>query len=74
MTIKQLQKVMDLNDDQYVRINDQRNHRMIESSEGWCFDIDYDYDGYNYEEVERILALRVSSCKFTKYSLVIWAY
>ena len=74
MTIRQLQKVFDLNDNQRVRINDGRTVRTIESDYGWVLEPDYDYDGYNYEEIERIMKLKVEGVKFEKNWLVIWAY
>ena len=43
MKIKNLQKVVELKNEQFVRINDQRNMRTIESAQGWVFEPDYDY-------------------------------
>lgn len=74
MKIKQLQKVVELNNEQFVRIQDTRNNRTIESSSGWALEPDYDYPGFNYEEIQRILNLTVDSVTFGKYSLVIWAH
>lgn len=75
MKIKSLQKIVELKPDQFVVINDQKNNRTLESeSGGWVFEPDYDYAGFNYEEIERILNLSVSAVEFGKYSLRIWAY
>ena len=74
MTIKQLQKVFELENGQYVTINDSRNQRTIESVNGWCLELSYDYEGFNYEEIDRILSLKVDRCKFSKHRLVIYAH
>ena len=63
MTIKQLQNVLNLKDNQYVRVHDHRTQRTIDSVEGWCFEPDYEYDGFNYDEIKRILSLRVVSAE-----------
>lgn len=73
MTIKQLQKVLDVKFYQNVRIRDTRNQRTIETMRGWVLEPDYDYDGYNYEEIERILSLHVDSAEFGGDLLTIWA-
>ena len=73
MTIRQLQKVFALTDKQRVRINDLRKARVIESDYAWVLEPDYDYDGYNYEEVERIMKMKVEEVRFEKNWLTIWA-
>ena len=73
MTIRQLQKFFALTDKQRVRINDMRKVLTIESDYGWVLEPDYDYDGYNYEEVERIMKLKVEEVRFEKNWLTIWA-
>ncbi|MBR3019991.1 MAG: hypothetical protein IKH57_23435 [Clostridia bacterium] len=73
MKIKQLVKVMGLGADQTVRINDEREHRTIESVGGWVLEPDYDYSGYNYNEVERIMNLTVTGMAFNGDTLTIWA-
>lgn len=72
MTIGQLQKVMCLKDNQRVRVNDGRKLITIESEQGWCFEPDYEYEGFNYEEIERILKLKISGIEFRNNWLVIW--
>ena len=74
MTIRQLQKVLDLTDNQRVRINDGRKLITIESDCGWCLEPDYDYEGYNYDEIERIMKLKISGMKFEKNWLIIWTF
>ena len=74
MTIKQLQKVMDLNCNQCVKVSDARTQRTIYSVYGWIFEPEYDYDGTNVDEVERILSLKISSVVFDNDTLKIWAY
>lgn len=74
MTIRQLQKVMDVNDNQYVKIHDTRTQRTIDSIEGWVFEPDYDYEGFNYDEVERIMNLKITAMEFSNDWLTIWAY
>ena len=74
MKIKSLQKVVSVHENQRVIIFDQRNHRTIETVEGWVLEPSYDYDGYNYEEIERILNLSVSDVEFNGNTLKIWAY
>lgn len=73
MTIKQLQKILDVKFYQNVRIRDTRNQRTIESNGGWSLEPDYEYSGYNYEEIERILSLRVDSAEFGGDLLTVWA-
>lgn len=73
MTIKQLQQVLNVKFYQNVRIRDTRNQRTIETMRGWVLEPDYDYDGYNYEEIERILSLHVDSAEFGGDLLTIWA-
>lgn len=74
MTIRQLQKVTELKDGQRVRINDMRKLVTIESDYDWCFEPDYDYEGYNYDEVERIMRLSVDGLNFDSRWLTIWAH
>lgn len=74
MTIRQLQKVFDLTDDQHVRIMDAKNLRTIETAEGWVLEPSYDYEGYNYEEIERILSLRIYGIEFKGKVLTVWAH
>lgn len=73
MTIRQLQNVFDLSDNQRVRINDGGEYLTIESDSGWVLEPGYDYDGYNYEEVERIMKLKVYCIEFKGDQLIIWA-
>ena len=73
MTIKQLQKVVCVADNQRVKINDCRTWKTIETVTGWAMEPDYEYEGFNYEEVERILNLKVVSVMFSQDWLYIWA-
>lgn len=73
MTIKQLFEVTMVNWKQHVVVNDQQTFRTIRSENGWAFDLNYDYPGENYEEIARILGLKVESITFSGEELVIWA-
>jgi len=74
MTIRQLQKVVTVEDHQYVIINDMKNVRTIQSDGGWVLEPGYDYEGYNYEEIDRILSLSIDEVRFSKNFLRIWAH
>ena len=73
MTIKQLQKVVCMTSNQRVKINDCRTCKTIETVKGWAMDPNYEYEDFNYEEVERILNLKVIAVMFTQGWLYIWA-
>lgn len=72
MKLKQLQKVACVSDNQRVKVNDGRNYRTIETDCGWAFNLDYDYLGFNYEEVDRILNMTVDSFEFSQDLLTVW--
>ena len=74
MTIKQLQKVLEVSDRQRVRVNDNRTCRKIDSIEGWIFEPEYDYQGTNVDEINRILSLKVDCAEFKNDWLIIWAH
>lgn len=74
MKIRQLQRVVDVKDNQHVKINDGRKLITIESDCGWCFEPDYDYEGFNYDEIERIMNLSVDGIEFNGKVLTIWAH
>ena len=74
MTIKQLQNVFSVHVTQRVRIHDRKNSRTIESVYGWVLEPDYDYVGFNYQEVDRILSLHVHGAEFRGDWLIIYAY
>lgn len=74
MTIKQLQQVFSVKASQRVKIHDRKNSRTIESVYGWVLEPDYDYEGFNYEEVERILSMHVYGAEFRGEWLIIFAY
>jgi hypothetical protein len=74
MTIRQLQRVFNVKDDQRVRVNDGRKLITIESDYGWCFEPDYEYEGFNYDEIERIMKLSVDGAEFNGKVLTIWAH
>ena len=74
MTIKQLQNVFSVKDSQRVRIHDRKNSRTIETVCSWVLEPDYDYEGFNYQEVERIMSMRVHGAEFRGDWLIIYAY
>lgn len=74
MKIKQLQKVLEVNEWQRVMINDMRTLRKIETVEGWVLEPEYEYCGTNVDEVERILNLNVHAAEFKDDLLIIWAH
>ena len=75
MKIKQLKKLIDVKDNQIVRINDDRNNKVFETFMSWDFEpYASEYEGYCKEEIDAVLSLTVSSIEFSKYVLEIWAY
>ena len=74
MKIGQLAKVIELRENQRVKIRDTRTNKTIESVSGWVIEPEYEYTGFNHEEVERIMDLKVASAKFEYDWLLIWAY
>ena len=73
MKIRQLVNVISLNDNQRVKVHDTRTQRTIESEIGWVFGLDYEYEGFNYDEVNRILNLKVYAVTISGDWLNIWA-
>ena len=73
MKIRQLVNVISLNDNQRVKVHDTRTQRTIESASGWAWDLDYEYEGFNYDEVSRILELKVYAVTISGDWLNIWA-
>lgn len=74
MKVKQLMKVAEIKVGQHVKINDGRNYRTIETSEGWILEPDYDYEGFNYDEIERIKNMTVDGMEFSEDCLTIWVH
>ena len=74
MTVRQLQNVFSVKDSQRVRIHDRKNSRTIETVYGWVLEPDYDYDGFNYQEVERILSLQVHGAEFRGDWLILFTH
>ena len=67
MKIRQLSKIVEVNANQRVRINDGRTYRKFETDCGWEMDIDRD-------EHERVLNLTVDGVSFNNDWLIVWAH
>ena len=67
MKIKQLEKVMEIDDRQRVRVNDTRTQTKHETVGGWCWDREPEF-------VDYVLNLTVDSVYFKEDWLFIWAH
>ena len=74
MTIRQLQQVFSVKASQRVKIHDRKNSRTIETLYGWVLEPNYDYEGFNYQEVERIMSMQVHGAEFRGDCLIIYAH
>ena len=74
MRIKQLQKLVMVKSRQHIKIINTRERRTIETNEGWDFEPDSNYEGYDADEIKKILDWTVDCIEFNSEVFEVWVH